>query len=211
MRKNIERTLLLIGVGSLSLFLTDRMGRLNQDDQHKQRIMAGNGPADRSPNPGDILLFYRPGVFADVVIQSVTGSRVYHTALFMEAGENGPIVLEALTSGVQISNLRQTRREGDYVVVPAPQGKGEEALAWASTKLGSPYDYKDGLAIGLEHVFEHLHVNFTLPGRYTCSELVARAYEEVGVKLVPNKKPYQVSPGDLAASASAYLNAPQPV
>lgn len=162
---------------------------------------------DRSPKPGDILLFYRPGVAVDLLIQAVTGSRVYHTALFLESSEDGPMVLEALTSGVQISNLRQSGREKDYVLVPAPHGKGAEALAWAYTQIGSPYDYRDGLAIGLEHVFKNWHVNYTLPGRFTCGELVAAAYEKAGTQLVKNKKPNEVSPGDIAQGFNKVFSA----
>lgn len=201
MKKRTVRTLLLLGAGSLIGFAADRAWRLSRDNDRRRKIIANYTEANRAPKPGDILLFYRPGVLADHVIQTVTGSRVYHTALFVESDENGPVVLEALTSGVQISRLRDTGREGDYVVVPAPRGKGEAALAWACTKIGSPYDYKDGLAIGLEHVFKHWHVNYTYPGRYTCGELVATAFEKVGVTLVPGKQLYEVSPGDISAAA----------
>ncbi|MBC7806056.1 MAG: hypothetical protein H7145_07880 [Akkermansiaceae bacterium] len=205
MKKSTARTLLLIGAGALTWFAADRMGRLNRDADEKRKIVA----ADRSPQPGDILLFYRPGVFADVFIQTMTGSRVYHTALFMESTERGPVVLEALTSGVQVSNLRETGREGDFVVVPAPLEKGREALDWARTKIGSPYDYKDGFVIGLEQVFEHLRVNYTLRGKYTCGELVAAAYEQVGIKLVTNKEPNEVSPADISTCAFAFTKSPE--
>ena len=46
-------------------------------------------------------------------------------------------------------------------------------------------------------------MNYTLPGCFTCGELVAIAYEQVGVPLVPNKKPYKISPGDISASPFA--------
>lgn len=200
MKKRTAQTLLLLGAGSLTWFAADRTRRLNRDAEEKRKIVAAN----RSPQPGDILLFYRPGVFADVFIQTMTGSRVYHTALFLESTESGPIVLEALTSGVQISNLRETGREGDYVVVSAPLEKGRDALDWARTKIGSPYDYKDGLIIGLEQIFKHLRVNYTLRGKYTCGELVAAAYEQVGIRLVANKKPNEVSPGDISKCAFAF-------
>ena len=202
MNKNIGRVLSLLGAGLLAWFVTARAWRIHQENRAKRKITKHNRDAKRVPKPGDILLFYRPKRFRDVIIQIGTGSRVYHAALFVKQSENGPLVLEARPQGVHINDLRG--REGKYVVLPAPQHKGEQALAWARSQIGSPYDFKDGLVIGLEHVFRRWRINYTRPGSYTCGELIAAAYEKAGVQLVPNKNPSEVAPGDIARALTKH-------
>ena len=186
----------LLGAGILALFVAVREWQLQKQFAARRTLARQSHPEMRPPEPGDILLFYRPALWRDIVIQIGTGSPVYHCAFFAAQDERGMVVLEARPKGVIWSDLQG--RENKYIVVPAPEGKGQTALDWAQTKLGSPYDYGDGLVIGLEHLFTHWRINYTPPGRYTCGELLAAAFAETGVDLVPGKRPAEVAPGDLA-------------
>jgi uncharacterized protein YycO len=142
--------------------------------------------------PGDILLFARPNQTRDYLIKWVTGSCYYHAALAVGDGT----VIEARPRGVIHNDLRG--REGEYAVIPAPGGRGREALAWAEAHLGDGFDDEDMLVIALEHVFRHWKINYTRPGRFSCAELVAAAYRDAGVDLVPAKRPSEIAPGDFA-------------
>src|SRR5947209_2355919 len=102
----------------------------------------GEGPVAEAgqeiqPKPGDILLFHHVARLRDLLITMVTHSPFYHTALYAGDGR----VVEARPQGVIDNDLRG--REHNYVVVPAPEGQGEAALAWAKTQLGAPFDRLD--------------------------------------------------------------------
>jgi hypothetical protein len=157
----------------------------------------GGGPAAEAgqeiqPQRGDILLFHHIARVRDLLITLVTHSPFYHTALY--AGEGH--VIEARPQGVIYNDL--LGREQNFVVVPAPEGKGEAALAWAKTQLGAKFDRLDFAVILLEHLFKYWHINYTPQGRYTCAELVITAFEEAGVRLIPEKAVDEVEPADLA-------------
>jgi hypothetical protein len=157
----------------------------------------GEGPLAESgqeiePRPGDILLFHHIARLRDLLITMVTHSPFYHTALYAGDGH----VVEARPQGVIFNDLQG--RERNFVVVPAPEGKGEAALAWAKTRLGAQFDRLDFGVIFLEHVFKSWHINYTPKNRYTCAELVATAYEHAGVRLVPGKAIDEIEPADLA-------------
>ena len=160
----------------------------------------GTAPDELSSHPrvGDILLFYRPRRGRDYIIRWFTHSPFYHAAFYAGADT----VLEARPAGVHRNSLAGRTR--DYLVVPAPGGKGEAALAWATTRIGDPYDVAVGVIIGLEHLFTRWHINYTPPGKYSCSELIADAFGHVGFDPFPGLKPYETAPGDWAT----YLPAP---
>jgi uncharacterized protein YycO len=145
-----------------------------------------------APRPGDILLFSRPHRSRDFLIQWFTRSPFYHSAIY--AGDDS--VIESRPQGVIRNGLQG--REGGYRVIPAPGGKGAEALVWAETQLGAGYDRFDMLVIVLEHVFTHWHLNYVPHGKYTCGEFVATVYQSVGVTLAPGRDLDDVVPADFA-------------
>ena len=111
--------------------------------------------------PGDILLFHNARGL-NRLIAGFTGSPFYHAALY--AGEGN--VVEAITSGVVRRDLRG--RESDFVVAPAPEGKGEAALAWAETQIGDAYDDIDIAVIILDRLCRFLHFNYTPGDKFSC-------------------------------------------
>ena len=145
----------------------------------------------RDPQPGDILLFHHARG-ENRFITLFTRSPFYHAAIY--AGEGHAV--ESRPVGVRCNTLEG--RENDFVVVPAPGGKGVEALVWARRQIGAPYDNLDVLVIILEHLFTRLHLNYTQGNRFTCGEFVARAFAEVGVRLIPDRDIEDVVPGDFA-------------
>lgn len=145
------------------------------------------------PAVGDILLFaHATGM--NRLITFFTRSRYYHVAIY--AGNAH--VVEARPQGVTCRDLRGPLGTHYCAVLPAPGGKGAEALAWARQQVGAGYDRADVLVIILEHIFRRLHLNYAPPGKFSCGEFVALAYQHAGVELFPGRDPHGTDPADYA-------------
>jgi hypothetical protein len=192
-RQNAWRLALALGSVAvvLSRLVTTRRQRHWLQHRRGEGRAAATGHEIR-PEPGDILLFHHVARLRDVLIVLVTRSPFYHAALY--AGDMQ--VIEARPQGVRQNDLKG--REHNFVVLPAPAGKGEAALAWARGQIGDPFDRMDFLVIFLEHLLIHWHINYSTPGKYTCAEFVTTAFRQVGVDLVPGKDADEVAPADLA-------------
>jgi uncharacterized protein YycO len=158
----------------------------------KRKFLAPHEAAPQSaPQPGDILLFHNARGTNNIA-SWLTGSPFYHVGIYAGDGK----AVEARPRGVVHDTLRD--RLHDFMIVPAPEGKGSDALNWAESKVGDPYD-KVGLAIiFLEHIFTHLHLNYTPGNRFTCGEFVATAFDRAGVRLFPDRDLDDVTPADFA-------------
>ena len=141
--------------------------------------------------PGDILLFHNARGL-NRIITRFTKSPFYHAALYGGAGRT----VEARTPGVVRQDLRG--RENDFVVAPAPKGKGKAALAWASSQVGDAYDNLDIAVIVLDRLCRFLHFNYTPHDKYSCGEFVAVAYDKAGAPLFPERDLGDIVPGDFA-------------
>ena len=144
-----------------------------------------------TPNPGDILLFHNAKGL-NRLITGFTHSPFYHVGIY--AGDGTAV--EARTPGVQHNDLKD--RAGNYVVAPAPHGKGEAALAWAKTQIGDAYDNLDILVIILDRLCRFMRFNYTPKNKYSCGEFVAVAYDKAGAKLFPERALGTVVPADFA-------------
>jgi hypothetical protein len=168
------------------LYHRDYVAKIDGMKEERLKQLAPNGP-----QPGDILLFHHARD-TELVVTLVTHSPFYHVALY--AGDEKAV--EARVKGVLCDTIAD--REGDYLIIPAPLDKGKEALAWAESKIGAPYDHKDMWLIVLEHMITRLHLNYTQKGKYTCAQFVAEAYKQAGVDLFPDKDVNNLIPGDFA-------------
>ena len=145
------------------------------------------------PLPGDVLLFAHATGW-NRLITFFTRSPFYHVALY--AGDF--YVVEARPQGVVSRDLRGPEGAHFCAVLPDPDGRGPVALAWAQGQIGGRYDRWDVLVIILERIFTHLHLNYAPPGRFSCGEFVARAFEEAGSRLFPDRDAADIVPGDFA-------------
>ena len=146
----------------------------------------------QEPRPGDILLFTKPRRGRDYLIKWVTHSPYYHVALYAGEGK----IIEARPPVVARHDL--AGREEGMVVVPAPGGLGKEALAHAEAHLGDQFDKDDMFVILLDHLIMNLHIKYDPKGKFTCAELIAKVFDEAGLKLFPEKDLDEVVPGDFA-------------
>ncbi|HEV2249605.1 MAG TPA: hypothetical protein VGT60_03765 [Candidatus Limnocylindria bacterium] len=145
-------------------------------------------------NPGDILLFSQPHGGLGAVISLVTRSPYYHVAIF----ERDTFSIEARQRGVVRRDLRTKEGGHTWTVVPAPQGSGAAALAWAVSRIGDRFDRLDFLVILLDRIVGRLRIHYEPLGKYSCSEFVARAFREAGVVLFPELQDADVEPADFA-------------
>lgn len=144
------------------------------------------------PQPGDVLLFFHAHRGFDYVIKLMTFSKYYHCGLYAGGGR----VIEARPRGVADNEIGS--RAGGYDVLPAPEGKGAEALAWAQTQIGAGYDRVNMLTMFLEHVFVRLRLNIVPKGKYSCAEFVATAFYHASLRLFPDQDLNDVEPKDFA-------------
>lgn len=180
---------LLFGVGAGALGLL----YLRKRSIRKSRL-PDEAPAPTPiipPKPGDILLFHNAKGL-NKLITGFTGSPFYHAGLYAGDGHT----VEARTPGVVRQDLRG--RENDYVVAPAPEGKGKAALAWAETQVGDAYDELDIAVIILDRLCRFIHFNYTPRNKFSCGEFVAVAFDKAGAHLFPKRDLGDVVPGDFA-------------
>ena len=152
-----------------------------------------------NPLPGDILLFHHPERFRSLMISLFTGSPYYHVALYAGDGE----VIEARLPRVVKRSLYFEQDGYRFVVLRAPSTRArQEAMAWATERIGAPYDLRSVLFWGIGHLM-HIPALRRLcpPDRYVCGNFVVRAYTAAGVTLFPNRCAEEIMPGDFASLA----------
>jgi uncharacterized protein YycO len=124
----------------------------------------------------------------------VTRSPYYHVAIF----EKDTFTIEARQRGVVRRDLRTKEGGHTWTVIPAPMDRGAEALAWARSQIGDKFDRFDFLVILIDRVVGRLKIHYEPFGKYSCAELVARAFREAGVVLFPDLQDADVEPADFA-------------
>ena len=180
-----------VGVGCFFYLKSRQTKGLKKCEVASEEIAIRDSPP---LNRGDILLFHNAkGI--NKFITMLTSSPFYHVALYSGDGN----VIEAITSGVVNGDL--SGRDKDYIVVPSPHGRGEEAILWAETQIGDGYDFMDLAFIFLERICKVIHFNYTSASKYSCGEFVATAYDNAGVHNYPKKELSEVIPGDFAQFA----------
>lgn len=145
------------------------------------------------PQAGDIVLFHRARKW-NRLITWFTKSPYYHAAIY--AGDNH--VVEARPRGVVCRDLNGPDGDKAFDVVPAPGGKGREALDWARAQLGSKYDRLDVAAIVLDRICSSLHLSRQCEDKFSCGELVTLAFKKAGVEIFPDREASEIVPADFA-------------
>ncbi len=98
----------------------------------------------------------------------------YHVALYAREHH----VIEARPRGVVRRDFRSDAGGDECIVIPAPQGKGAQALAWAEQQIGDDYAALGVVALVLDRLFTHLRLNYTSPRRrLTCGGFVVQAFQ----------------------------------
>jgi len=151
---------------------------------------------------GDVLCFRGRGP-ASWLIRRVTNSRYSHIGISYRF-EDRVYCLEAVGAGVRLvlmSELMKRYHGGiDYYEVAAGEEVRRKAISWSFAQLGKLYDTA-GLA---RFAWTLLTGNSRRARRdddWFCSELVAAAFEESGLRLVELEADY-TTPSDLVRSSA---------
>lgn len=154
----------------------------------------------KGAKPGDILLFHRArGI--NRIITAFSKSRYYHVGIY--AG--GFWVVESRPSGVQKRDLRIPGSGRHFKVIPAPGEKasGERALEWATQQVGDGYAALSVFSLVFDRIVERffgqVEINWRQRDKYSCGELVVKAFAHAGTQLFPRREAEVVAPWDFAA------------
>jgi uncharacterized protein YycO len=140
---------------------------------------------------GDILLFYRAqGI--NRIITMFSRSRYYHVGIY--AGEH--FVVESRPTGVQKRDLRKPGSGQWFRVIPMPSEQGEPALIWASAHIGDGYAVLSVLGLIIDRLSNRFEINLRQRDKFSCGELVVKAFAHAGVSLFPGREAEVVAPWD---------------
>lgn len=145
-----------------------------------------------SLRPGDIILTARPGK-GSKFIRGMTGGLVSHAMICVEQGS----FIDSTMDGVQARNVQREFFENDENVFafrlksPLPDHLVSQVVDYARSQIGTRYSLAE--AVVLVTGGPRLRTK-----RLFCSRLVARAYQSVGIQLVPDQD--YCSPEDLRIS-----------
>lgn len=184
-----------------------------------KRPRHGQGPArtvGRSPKPTKVYLFdpdhLEPG---DVVLErgrglisagvaTITRGSFSHALMWID----GTDFIEAMPTGVRVLSYARvpvTNPKNWRLLRPTSEHRLKGKLA-ADAARNMAFKTYDGWGAGLTVAGGRSIPN---PRSLFCSQLVARAYQEAGLELLPSTTPEQFSPNDLARST--HLHEVQPV
>jgi len=148
---------------------------------------------------GDILLTTDPEGKESKAIRVITNSPFSHAALcieyghFIEAIGPGVCRLAIMGTGARAKENIQLLRLSEKAVPDAGR-KAAAAAKRGEWFLSRGYSTSGALGVKLSILRDPTRAELF------CSQLVARAYEEVGVELVPGKQAEAIAPGELANS-----------
>jgi len=138
---------------------------------------------------GDIVLVRNRGLIA-WLIRVITKSPYDHIGIFSSPSE----VIEAKPKGVLKSDFADCIRDRSFVVYRLKNEKKfsvNKAIAFAESFVGDEYDFFQIFKILFKFLFKRKRNDNNRA--WTCSELVAEAYREGGIKV--NKNLDYATPG----------------
>ena len=141
--------------------------------------------------PGDILLFHRAqGI--NRIITAFSRSRYYHVGIY--AG--GYYVVESRPTGVQRRDLRIPGSGQWFRVIPMPSEHGQPALEWAKAQIGDGYAVFSVFGLIFGRLLRRFEINIRQRDKFSCGELVVKAFAHAGVSLFPSREAEVVAPWD---------------
>ena len=165
-----------------------------------------NGPVEKRPMIGDILLFKHDSIISDT-IENFSKGEVSHSALYVGGGERK--IIEATENGVECNILDDYFNDEYSIIIRRITNltveKAEIMKNYAYSRVGKKYDNIQLLTYGIYYILEKLgfrdpKVVVDNSNKDICSELVSDAAKAAGYTLT--KKNVDPSPQDLLVSKS---------
>lgn len=142
------------------------------------------------------LIFYKGDGFISKVVKKVTDPPYSHVALVLDSYH---LVEANWKNPLSIRHISYPKWDYDiYRVEGLTEQQKKKLRRYINETIGAGYDYK----LVLSHLFKYFFKGKLLnsPSRYDCSEWVTLAFLYAGIELLPNKKPFEVTPTDLSKS-----------
>jgi uncharacterized protein YycO len=144
--------------------------------------------------PFSFIFYKKSGLIADM-IKWFTKGRYSHVTLLLDRLHTLELSWKTPTS---IKHFNYPKDSYDVYVLsfPLSQEQKERIIEFIIHNISVRYDWLFILTRGLNLVFGTKILNS--PNRYNCDELIVKAFEYAGIKLVPNIK--KLTPDELAKS-----------
>ena len=150
---------------------------------------------------GDIILFKPKGLLGRLIAW-VTKSEYSHSAVVFGKEYGKVLLLEIDWTKSRIVTLESMTREYDVFRVDKLEGREEDFkrnIIESGKYFNVMYDYEQLFSFVRRILFRAEEIANS-PDKYICSELVDRAYKDIGIDLVGEYDTGEVSPEDLADS-----------
>jgi hypothetical protein len=117
----------------------------------------------------------------------------------MDASLGLQMVMQAEAWGFEVRPRKRWEQENILVAEFEPIGSSlDESLRWLATNLGSDYDYRSALYVGLKRWFGRLMKSVkSTPGKLMCSESLTRMLQYAEYDAVQDLNPEITGPKDL--------------
>jgi len=146
----------------------------------------------------DIMACYGNS-FLDKLIQIITNSKVSHIAIKVDEEH----MIESVGSGVRLS-LVSSKTYYNLRCLELTEEQRDLIIDFVNNKLGTKFDFKLMLGIGLNRVFGWNTI-WDNKDKYICIELIIQAYKSIGIELVDWELTEKIVPGDLLKSSKLSL------
>jgi len=123
------------------------------------------------------------------LVRAVTWSDFAHVGFKLHGGH----VLDATPQFGVADRVAADDAATRYFAVEAPDALVAQAVDWAWSQIGQPYDWSGALGVGL-------HRDWHGSGRWDCAELVWQAFKVAGLELVRADHLDRVTPATLLLS-----------
>ena len=163
--------------------------------------------------------FSTTNLFISKIIRWLTGSSCSHSYIsFTDKALNMRMVMQAEVWGFELRPWKRWLKTNLLVAEFKPvAGSLHDALLITAQSLGTKFDYKSALLIGLKSLLSMWYKSkFSLnpnnsPIKMTCSEAVVRFLKEGGYKTVKDCDPELTSPAELLREVIQNLHEFEPV
>lgn len=151
----------------------------------------------------DIIIVYNPRSWLHKLIYKTTNHKAGHVALYVGDGK----IYEANSSGVHKKNWK--KYSGDRIVYLArcpliTEYQKLKIWKYCFDNEGTRYSFLQLGLIWLQYFFKINKIPDASKKAMICSEFVANAFLDAGIKLT-NKKPHETTPADILKSEVTYV------
>jgi len=154
-------------------------------------------------NIGDIILF-KPNSWIGRLIAKLTKSEYSHAAVIFDVVFGEPVLLEIDWTKSRLVTLSALERDYNVYGVAGMEDKSNQKsfqnnIITSNKYLNKGYDYLQLFSTARKIIFKTESI-LNIDDKYLCSEIIDRAYHDIGIDLVKKLAKGNAVPEDLAQS-----------